>query len=481
MSAKTDIWNVLEIDKTNDKTAIKKAYLKKLKITNPEDNPEDFMRLRDAYEAAISICDYNYDSDYYYEYEENYTDTEDYYEETLSPEEMIIREKLDSWSSQVEEVYNNLEKRFDIKCWHELLYDNLPMCIQYYHMCRAALNEKLIYPISQSYRFIPDNITRLINDFFSYSGGDVERTMQGNNWLRLLNKKLKLNENIRFDLFDISVLLTVPDGSSMTTRLDKFCHNYNLMIVKLMKNVGNSDKISYKISNELLNCVSEYEEEGEDVFYLPFEVMKLNNSFNDMTEDEIKNSIEELEAEAWNRLSGNVLNRGKEKELKNSISMEISLLNVEYLIYKNNIREAVRILDELYQKVSVKDFMYLYRLSGALNKAGKHYEEYRCIYILAYLNPSPEIFDMLNKIRNNIITQYENAEKNNKPYTNIQMCRMYLHNDEVFKAQAIIRSIRGRKSFKYYAASYMAAVEADYYKFFYTPIFHHFVWFPICM
>lgn len=451
MSVKTDIWNILGIDKTNDKSVIKKAYLKKLKFNNPEDNPEDFMRLRDAYEAAISGCQYDYEDDY--------TDMEDeeynYREKELSPEEIIMKEKLEGWISKVDETYVNLEKRFDIKYWHELLYNDIPMCIRYYDECYGLLDDTLVDFIISSHKFVPDNITRMINDFFSYSGGDIERTMQGRIWQREINKKMKLNENIRFDLIDSSVA---------GEKLDNFFRNYNKMIEEIIKRMEYVKKINYTIDNKLLKYVLKYEDEIKEVFYLPFEVMRLNNSFDSMTDDEIKDSIEKLQTEAWNRLSGNVINKGREDELKNSIFMEISLLNAEYLIHKNNIREAVKLIDELYQKLPLKDLMYLYRLSALLNKSGKHYEEYRCLYVLTYLNPRPEIFSMLKKIRDGIIAEYENAQTKDKPYTNIQMCRMYLHDDEVFKAYDRIKNTRGRKSFKYYAVLYMTAVDADYYK-----------------
>lgn len=453
MSDKTNIWNELEIEKTNDKKAIKKAYLKKLKITNPEDNPEGFMRLHDAYEAAMSVCNY-YEDDYdeETESEESYNQ-ELYFEDILSTEEKEIKEKIDIWVSEFEEVYNDLQKRFDIKCWNKLLYENLPMCIYYYNKCRTELSRCLIYNISL--HFIPESITKLINNFFSYSGGDIERTKQGKNWLRTIDRKMKLNENIRFDLFDTSV-----SGEN----LDAYCYHYVMMIDRFVRNIIANDKINYKISKKMLKQILKHEDNTREVFYLPFEAALLKSDFDNMTDEEIDSSIEELENTAWKRLSGNVLNRGREKELKDSISMEINLLKAEYMIHKNSIKEAERILEELYKKVNVKDFMFIIRLSAALSKAGRHYEEYRCLYILTYLKPGPEIFSALRKIRENIITQYEDAEKGSKPYTNIQMSRMYLQNDEVFKAYDIIRNIRGRKSFKYYAAAYMSAVDADYYK-----------------
>ena len=48
-----DIFKILDIEKTKDKMAIKQAYLSKLSETNPEDKPEEFMMLREAYEKAL--------------------------------------------------------------------------------------------------------------------------------------------------------------------------------------------------------------------------------------------------------------------------------------------------------------------------------------------------------------------------------------------------------------------------------------------
>ena len=52
-----DKWTVLGIEKTKDKTAIKNAYRGLLVSVNPEDNPEGFKALRQAYEEAIYEAD----------------------------------------------------------------------------------------------------------------------------------------------------------------------------------------------------------------------------------------------------------------------------------------------------------------------------------------------------------------------------------------------------------------------------------------
>jgi len=50
-------WAVLEIEPTTDKRAVKKAYAKKLKKTNPEENPDEFKTLRAAYEILLNRID----------------------------------------------------------------------------------------------------------------------------------------------------------------------------------------------------------------------------------------------------------------------------------------------------------------------------------------------------------------------------------------------------------------------------------------
>ena len=50
------MFHILGISETKDERAIKKAYMDKLRSTNPEDDAEGFKRLRQAYEEAAAFA-----------------------------------------------------------------------------------------------------------------------------------------------------------------------------------------------------------------------------------------------------------------------------------------------------------------------------------------------------------------------------------------------------------------------------------------
>ena len=49
------MWNILGIEPTKDIREIKRAYARLAKQYNPEEHPEEFKRIFDAYKSALSL------------------------------------------------------------------------------------------------------------------------------------------------------------------------------------------------------------------------------------------------------------------------------------------------------------------------------------------------------------------------------------------------------------------------------------------
>lgn len=91
-----NIWKVLGVEATKDKDIIKKAYRTKLTAVNPEDDPQGFMQLRQAYEEAVKLADV---------------------EETEEVEDTSIMGVLLTY---IKAIYNDFSKRIDVSAWREL-------------------------------------------------------------------------------------------------------------------------------------------------------------------------------------------------------------------------------------------------------------------------------------------------------------------------------------------------------------------------
>ncbi|MDE5966006.1 MAG: tetratricopeptide repeat protein [Lachnospiraceae bacterium] len=101
--ANKEIWKVLEIEQTRDEDAIKTAYRRKVVTVNPEDDPEGFQKLREAYDEALRLANQPEEE----EQQEPQTD-------------------LDRLMARAEKIYMNLDTRMEEACWKEWLAE--PLC-----------------------------------------------------------------------------------------------------------------------------------------------------------------------------------------------------------------------------------------------------------------------------------------------------------------------------------------------------------------
>lgn len=113
-------WFVLGIAPTKDKKAITDAYRQKLRHTNPEEKPEEFKALRQAYETALSLAD--------------------------QADAPLIRDEspVGLWIEDVRKVYEDYPSRIDPALWEQLVRRDVCTGLDTHAAAEDALIEFLL-------------------------------------------------------------------------------------------------------------------------------------------------------------------------------------------------------------------------------------------------------------------------------------------------------------------------------------------------
>lgn len=130
-----DIWKMLGISETQDKDELKKAYRAKLYSVNPEDDAEGFMKLREAYEAALAFAD--------------------------SDAKEQPAEELEGIAAKIDALYKDFDSRINEDCWKELFDSDEFVALD---TSEESFEELLVY-LMRNYH-IPSRIYKLIKDTF---------------------------------------------------------------------------------------------------------------------------------------------------------------------------------------------------------------------------------------------------------------------------------------------------------------------------
>jgi hypothetical protein len=175
-------WEILGLAPTADMSAIKKAYAGKTKLYHPEDDPQGFQRLREAYEFALKQAKYmkNMELADHYETHET-TKVIDVKEkllavETNSASECIIETNsplenlVEQFMSRVKELYSNEILRKDMYQWKELLEDDA-----YWNLdIKQKLNYNMLHFLLDQYQTsqyrLPPTVWKLFDQHFFWTG-----------------------------------------------------------------------------------------------------------------------------------------------------------------------------------------------------------------------------------------------------------------------------------------------------------------------
>ncbi len=137
---KTEIFRILGIESDTDEKTIRNAYHARLAMTNPEDDQEGFMRLREAYEAACRMVRMSQDGE----------DGKKVSEVDLTPS--------GRWMEKVAQVYGSLKTRKDVESWKKLFNDDCFVSLDEEENCRI----KLFTFLMSNFR-LPTDVWRLLD------------------------------------------------------------------------------------------------------------------------------------------------------------------------------------------------------------------------------------------------------------------------------------------------------------------------------
>lgn len=182
---------ILGISETKDEREIKNAYRAKLAITNPEDDPEGFKRLRSAYEEILESL------------KEPQVGTLDEKDETPSG----------LWVEKAKAIYASMSKRRDIECWKELLKDEVLDSLEEESLCR----EKLLVFIMDNYR-LPTAVWSLLDEKLGIVRDEEElRNLFPVDFINFVVRCCLRGEDVDFDFFE----------GADDAPYDDFCNLYN--------------------------------------------------------------------------------------------------------------------------------------------------------------------------------------------------------------------------------------------------------------
>ncbi len=170
-----DIWFILGIEPTKDLEKIRDAYREKLVHVNPEDDPEGFKQLREAFEEANRLAK---QAD---EEEEKFDDT-----------------PVGRWMQRVDDTYKNYWDRVDGERWDALLADDVCFGLD----TKGEAEEALLGYLSQ-HHLLPHVIWQRVVSCFNIEEREEELSEQfPRDFLEYMINNARYEDTIDYYLFE---------------------------------------------------------------------------------------------------------------------------------------------------------------------------------------------------------------------------------------------------------------------------------------
>ncbi|MFC7371076.1 tetratricopeptide repeat protein [Fictibacillus iocasae] len=205
-------WTILGIQPTDDLSAIKKAYSKQLKLHHPEDDPEGYQRLREAFDAvkknlkkkthlsadaeAAAGSAHAEPFPSYSDFEERIPLSVVLPELKASPEPP--RHTIAQFMEKAENIYRSITWRIEEEKWLDLLNDELLWSMEH----KQQVSQTLLSFIAQ-HHLLPKNIWLLLENQFQWSEMIKERRHSLNredmdHFLHYYKKRLSQSPDLSF-------------------------------------------------------------------------------------------------------------------------------------------------------------------------------------------------------------------------------------------------------------------------------------------